>query len=61
VPRQTFSDEILLEMYGQLDCDICQERLDDDECAEMYDPYRSDHPTLTCHGQCGLDRGMELA
>lgn len=54
-----FSDAELLEMYGQLECELCGERLDD-EVAEMYNP-KVPVDSVICHGQCGIDNGLEVA
>lgn len=57
-----FPDADLIEMYNQVDCDICGERLDD-EVAEMYDPklpYDASR-SVVVHGQCGIDHKLEMA
>lgn len=43
-------------------CDLCDEPEDDplgDPLAEFWDP--EDEASVVAHGQCGLDRGLELA
>jgi hypothetical protein len=43
-------------------CALCGEAFaEEDERAEMYDPSRPDDPTVTCHADCGLSRGLEVA
>lgn len=54
-------------------CVICEERIrPSDEAAEMYDPQQYQEPegyqanvlggvAGLVHGQCGLDRGWEMA
>jgi hypothetical protein len=43
-------------------CEICGEPLDGrgNGTAEMYDP-KTDAPSVICHADCGLARGMETA
>lgn len=51
-----------LELFGQTSCDLCGEPLEvTDEVAEMYHPDDPLEETVVVHGQCGLDRGMDLA
>lgn len=48
-----------------LRCGICGEALrwesPYEEAAEMYDPTKPDEPSVVCHGQCGIDRGLQVA
>lgn len=42
-------------------CGVCGERLSGEDAAVMYDPDSSLGEYVTCHADCGLARGLEVA
>ena len=42
-------------------CELCGERVRDDQAAEMFDPNDNDSLPVFCHVECGLARGLEVA
>lgn len=43
-------------------CELCGERMRaSDDKAEMWNPREPEQPSVVCHAECGIARGMEVA
>jgi hypothetical protein len=55
------SDQELFEMYGRTECQLCGERLTQDDTAEMYRVNAPERSNVIVHYECGKAAGLELA